>query len=97
MGRLEAAREEHERQIQARTNLIKKINETQNLDLPVDDGSASANVLKEILQQTAVKNEKEKDKAMTRQNQLSDELQVLRSQNLSIQENKKHLTKLIVS
>lgn len=97
MGRLEAAREEHERQIKARSILIKKINDSQNLDLPVDDGLASANVLKKISQETAVKNEKEKDKAMTHQNQLSDELQLLRSRSLSIRENKKHLSKLIVS
>jgi DNA repair protein RAD50 len=97
MGRLEAAREEHERQIQARSTLIKKINDTQDLDLPVEDGSASATVLKRLLQERAVKNEKEKDNAMARQNELSDELQLLKSRALSIRENKKHLNKLIVS
>ncbi|CEP14075.1 hypothetical protein [Parasitella parasitica] len=95
MGRLEAARDEHLRQLQKRSELIKKMNEERDMNLPVDDGDASAEVVKELLQDTAANNEKLKNDAMDNQNALSDKLQMLRSQKMSIEENKKHMKKRI--
>lgn len=91
MGRLEAAREQHEHQIQLRVELIRKTNEEHNMHLPVDDGEKTASVLRKNLKLCSLKNEKAKDEAMNLQNSLSDDIQLLKSQLLSIQENKKHL------
>ncbi|KAI8067618.1 uncharacterized protein B0P05DRAFT_200345 [Gilbertella persicaria] len=96
MGRLEAAREEHQRQIQLRTELIQKFSATQGIHLP-EDGDQAAAKIRDLLTQTATKNEKAKNEAMAMQNTLSDELQVLKSQLMSIQETKKYLLKNIVS
>jgi DNA repair protein RAD50 len=97
MGRLDAARDEYKRQIQKRSDLIKKMNDEKNMNLPVDDGEASAEAIKELIEDTAANNEKLKDEAMSKQNILSDELQMLKSQKMSIEENKKHMKKRIVS
>lgn len=97
MGRLDAARDEYLRQIQRRSELIQKMNEDKNMNLPVDDGDTSSQVIKELIEDNATNNEKAKDEAMSKQNTLSDELQMLRSQKMSIEENKKHLKRLIVS
>lgn len=97
MGRLDAARDEYKRQIQKRSDLIKKMNDEKNMNLPVDDGEASAEVMKELIEDTAANNEKLKDAAMSKQNALSDEVQMLKSQKMSIEENKKHMKKRIVS
>ncbi|KAI9483092.1 MAG: AAA domain-containing protein [Benjaminiella poitrasii] len=95
MGRLQASREEHERQIELRTELIQKINSAYDLDLSVEDGVAASQVFKDWIRENESKNEKIKDEAMSKQNALSDELQILRSRHLSIEENKKHLKKRI--
>ncbi|KAI8641197.1 hypothetical protein BD408DRAFT_219419 [Parasitella parasitica] len=97
MGRLEAARDEYLRQLQKRSELIENMNQERDMNLPVDDGDASAEAVKELLQDTATNNEKLKDDAMSDQNTLSDELQLLKSQKMSIEENKKHMKKRIVS
>lgn len=97
MGRLEAAREQHQHQIQLRVDLIKKTNEEHNMNLPVDDGDKTASVLKKNLKLCSLKNQKAKDEAMNLHNSLSDDIQLLKSQLLSIQENKKHLLNRIVS
>ncbi|EPB90372.1 hypothetical protein HMPREF1544_02738 [Mucor circinelloides 1006PhL] len=96
MGRLDAARDEYLRQIQRRSELIQKMNEDKNMNLPVDDGDASSLAIKELIEDNATNNEKAKDEAMSKQNALSDELQMLRSQKMSIEENKKHLKRLII-
>lgn len=96
MGRLEAMREEHERQIQARAELIQKTNEESNMNLPIQDGIKTVAVLKKNLRLRSLQNEKAKDTAMAKQNALSDELQLLKSRLLSIQESKKYLLERIV-
>lgn len=95
MGRLDANREEYERQIRSREELIEKINVDYNMSLPVDDGVKSAAVLKKNLHLKTLQNQKAKDAAMAKQNALSDELQVLKSRLLSIQESKKYLMERI--
>ncbi|KAI7908019.1 uncharacterized protein BX663DRAFT_17797 [Cokeromyces recurvatus] len=96
MGRLEASREEHERQIKLRSDLIQRINASHSLNLPIEDGITAARTFKDWIKENESKNEKLKDEAMSKQNALSDELQVLRSRHLSIEENKKYLQKRII-
>lgn len=96
MGRLEASREELERQIQVRTEYIHKINTSQNMDLNPNDAAAASTQLKAKIESISLRNEQLKNEAMNKQNTLSDELQVLKSRLLSLQENKKHLLKRIV-
>lgn len=96
MGRLEASREELERQIQSRADYINRINSVQDMHLDPDDPTEASSKLKTKMEEMSLKNEELKNEAMTKQNSLSDELQVLRSRHLSIQENKKHLTRQIV-
>ncbi|KAI7892510.1 uncharacterized protein EV154DRAFT_537478 [Mucor mucedo] len=91
MGRLDANREEYERLIRSREDMIEKINVEYGMDLPVDDGLKTAAVLKKDLGLKASKIEQAKSVAMTKQNALSDELQILKSKILSIQESKKYL------
>ncbi|KAK4520801.1 ribosomal protein S23 [Mucor velutinosus] len=95
MGRLDAARDEYLRQLQRRSALIQQMNQDKNMNLPVDDGDASAQVIKELIEDNATNNDRAKDEAMSEQNTLSDELQMLKSQKMSIEENKKHLKRLI--
>ncbi|GAA5809421.1 hypothetical protein MFLAVUS_002829 [Mucor flavus] len=91
MGRLEAAHEEHERQINARAELIQSINDQYNYKLPTQEGERSAAVLRKGIKAKTLRAEQLKKDAVFRQNALSDELQVLKSRLMSIQENKKHL------
>ncbi|KAI8979724.1 AAA domain-containing protein [Mycotypha africana] len=95
MGRLEAAQEEYERQIASRTELIRRINEKNNLELSEEDGSAAAAELKEFMIDLNRKNSKLKEEAVARQNNLSDDVQMLKSRELSIDENRKHLERQI--
>ncbi|CAO3610690.1 unnamed protein product [Mucor fragilis] len=95
MGRLDAARDEYLRQVQRRSDLIQQMNRDKDMNLPVDDGDVSAQVIKELIEDNATNNDKAKDEAMSNQNTLSDELQMLKSQKMSIEENKKHLKRLI--
>ncbi|KAL9555627.1 hypothetical protein MBANPS3_002284 [Mucor bainieri] len=97
MGRLDAARDEYQRQIQRRSDLIQQMNSDKDMNLPLDDGEAAAQVIKELMEDNAANNDKAKDDAMTQQNTLSDELQMLKSQKMSIEENKKHLKRLIAN
>lgn len=96
MGRLEATQDEYERQLKARTELIEKANEENNMNLPTCDGIKTAAVLKKNLHLRSLQNEKAKNDAMAKQNALSDELQLLKSRLLSIQESKKYLMERIV-
>lgn len=91
MGRLEAAMEEHQRQIQARAELIEKTNQEHKMQLPVQGGKQTVTLLKKKLHLLSLTSGKHKEAAITKQNALSDELQLLKSRLLSIQENKKHL------
>ncbi|KAL0145178.1 DNA repair protein RAD50 [Mucor lusitanicus] len=86
MGRLDAARDEYLRQIQRRSDLIQQMNQDKKHEPPL---------IKELIEDNATNNDKAKDEAMSQQNTLSDELQILKSQKMSIQENKKHLKRLI--
>jgi DNA repair protein RAD50 len=97
MGRLEAAIEEHQKQIQLRADLITKTNQEHGMKLPTHDGLKTASLLKRNLQAHTSKNNKAKEDATTKENAITDELQVLKSRLLSIQENKKHLLSRIVS
>lgn len=91
MGRLEAASEEYDRQINIRKELIQSINDLYNYNLPLQDGDKSLTVLKKSIKLKSLQYEKRKKEAMTKQNILSDELQLLKSRLLSIGESKKHL------
>lgn len=95
MGRLDATLEEHERQICSREEMITKINNENDMHLPIDNGVKTVEVLKKNLKLITLQNRKAKDMAMTKQNALSDELQVLKSRLLSIQESKKYLMERI--
>ncbi|OBZ90869.1 DNA repair protein RAD50 [Choanephora cucurbitarum] len=91
MGRLEAAREEHERQIQLRHDWIDQFNQSHDTCFSLNEEAADQ--VRQHLQRTVSQHQKIKEEAMTQQNHLSDELQVLKSQLMSIQETKKFLVK----
>ncbi|KAI8373582.1 hypothetical protein EDC96DRAFT_437952 [Choanephora cucurbitarum] len=91
MGRLEAAREEHERQIQLRHDLIDQFNQSHDTCFSLSEEAADQ--VRQHLQRTVSQHQKIKEESMTQQNHLSDELQVLKSQLMSIQETKKFLVK----
>ncbi|ORE11821.1 P-loop containing nucleoside triphosphate hydrolase protein [Rhizopus microsporus var. microsporus] len=95
IGRLMAAKEQIEQQIQTRIELIEKINSTHGMSMSIHDGPKVATSLRKHVTSLQTKQKKDKTAALTRQNTLSDELQLLRSRHLSIIESKKRLTKLI--
>ncbi|CEI85653.1 hypothetical protein RMCBS344292_00110 [Rhizopus microsporus] len=95
IGRLMAAKEQIEQQIQTRIELIEKINSTHGMSMSIHDGPKVATSLRKHVTSLQTKQKKDKTAALTKQNTLSDELQLLRSRHLSIIESKKRLTKLI--
>lgn len=97
VGKLMAAKEQMEDQMQRRIELIESINSTHNLSFSIHDGSKAAALLRKQVATLEAKQKKDKMAALNQQNTLSDELQLLKSQHMSIIESKKHLTKLIVS
>ncbi|KAG0748052.1 hypothetical protein G6F32_004910 [Rhizopus arrhizus] len=97
VGKLMAAKEQMEDQMQRRIELIESINSTHNLSFSIHDGSKAAALLRKQVAALEAKQKRDKLTALNQQNTLSDELQLLKSQHMSIIESKKHLTKLIES
>ncbi|KAG1472956.1 hypothetical protein G6F56_001237 [Rhizopus delemar] len=93
MGKLMAAKEQIEEQIQRRIEMIESINTSEGLSLPINDGQKTASLLRKHVVELDAKQKKEKSISLTKQNSLSDDLQMLKSQHMSIVESKKHLVK----